>query len=111
VAQAATPKELRHQVAVLKAQVRTLKKQKAQLAGKLTLANQRISSLTSENTQLKGELPDRVRAVAREDNIDQLFQLVIVPAHDVWPCGGTLFYGETFYGADFDKHTSDGGCY
>jgi outer membrane murein-binding lipoprotein Lpp len=103
-ANGATTKQLERQVRSLKAQLKTAKRQRDTYRTKLAAANQ-------ENAGLKGSVPDQVRAIAREDNIDQLFNLVIVPAHDVWPCGSTLFYGETFYSADFDRHTSDGGCY
>jgi outer membrane murein-binding lipoprotein Lpp len=103
-AQAASNSQLRHQVATLKRQVKTLTRQRDSARTKLAAANQ-------ENADLKGGVPDQVRAIAREDDIAQLFNLVIVPAHDVWPCGGSIFMGETFWSADFDRHTSDGGCY
>ena len=65
----------------------------------------------AENQQLKGELPARVAAVAREDNLRQLFDLVIIPAHDNWSCRGSMFFGETFWSVDFDRRTSRGDCY
>jgi septal ring factor EnvC (AmiA/AmiB activator) len=103
-ANGATTKQLQREVKSLKAQLKTAKRQRDTYKARLATANQ-------ENQDLKGGVPDQVRAIAREDDIAQLFNLVIVPAHDVWPCGGSLFYGETFDSADFDKHTSDGGCY
>lgn len=85
-------------------------------ADRLAVDNEALTTenarLRGENEALKGSVPDQVRAIAREDNIQRLFNLVILPAFNAWPCRGSLFYGQTFWSVDFDRRdASDGTCY
>ena len=82
------------------------------LTGQVGQLQGTISALTTANNQLKGTLPSKVAAVAREDNIEQLFNLVIRPAFVNWPCQGSIAYYGSFYDVSFDRRDpSDGACY
>jgi regulator of replication initiation timing len=67
--------------------------------------------LVAENTGLKGNLPAQVAAVAKSDNIADLFNLVINPAFAAWACSGSKFIGQTFWSVDFNRRASDGSCF
>lgn len=80
---------------------------KARAGDRLT----RLNSAYGQIGALKGPLPGQVAAIAREDNIEQLFNLVIRPAFTNWPCGGDISYYESFYSLSFDRRFSDGTCF
>lgn len=73
-----------------------------QLATNTTLRGDN-TRLALENIALRGEIPARVESVAQAGNITDLFNLVILPARRAWKCGGTIFYGQTFWSVDFNR--------
>lgn len=78
---------------------------------KLATADGQIGPLQSENASLRAGLPSSVVAIAKTGNITDLFNLVILPAHRAWACGGFTFFGASFYEVDFDRLDSQGFCY
>lgn len=127
-AEAANERYLKRQVAYVKGQNAKLRRSRAavitqreqfrtqaavvpDLRSRVTSLEQQNAALATANNDLKGSLPAQVGAVAREGDIGELFRLVINPAHGSWACGGTRFFGETFWSTDFDRRASDGTCY
>jgi hypothetical protein len=35
----------------------------------------------------------------------------MLPAYRNWACGGSLFYGQTFWSVHFYRRDTDGSCY
>lgn len=111
VAEAASSSaSLKRQIGKLKRQKRALQRENGVLRGSLLAVTGERDRLAAEVSSLKGPIPEQVRAVAREGSLRQLFQLVVLPAHGAWVCGGSVFFGQTFWSVDFDTKGPDG-CY
>lgn len=105
------------QVNALTAKVSSLSNENTTLSGQLTQAQADLTAANSrattaeqardaavqENGMLKGDVPSKVAAIAAEGNSSQLQNLVLVPARNAWACGGSVFYGSTFFSFDFNR--------
>lgn len=81
------------------------------LTSQVSTLTTQTNTLQAENNGLRGSVPEQVAAVARRDNISELFNIVILPAYREWRCGGSLAYYSSFYSVDFDRRDSSGVCY
>ncbi len=67
-----------------------------------------VGTLTSQNTALRSAVPDQVAAIARAGVPGDLQTFVLTPAHNAWPCRGSVFFGQSFFSYDFNMPGSFG---
>lgn len=105
----ATPKQAK-QIKRLKKQVRALKRSRNDWRQRARDA-ERDAAFAED--ALMGPLADQVTAIARSGQISKLAPSVLEPIRVNWPCGSSLFQGETFWSVDvnlldFDDHDCSG---
>lgn len=99
----------------LKRELKSVKKSRAHWRAKSEQQRERIDDLVLANGQLllatKGNIAAAVWSIAHTENAADLQNLVLKPAQAGWPCGGTSFFGQTFFSFDFSLRYTDGSCY
>lgn len=97
VAQPASAAPTKHQVQALKAQVKTLKRERNEWRSKARDAQAAITS----------GLPAQIAELAKGGQITALHNLIIEPIRVNWPCGSTLYQGEWFYSVDVNLEKTE----
>ncbi len=92
--------------------------QAKQLREKVKRLQQRVRVLSGQRNQARRERNDaqaaitqglapQVGIVAAAGSISQLWHLIFEPIRVAWPCGATLFQGQTFWSLDVELSDYD----